>query len=163
MPSPNDFLLKFLSENNTETTRPVGVAPQRIFNQQTSEAPSSSSSSSSTASTSATSVVPTAPPACPSQSLVYGAIYSSVAVYEMMCRSIAVMRRRSDSFLVQTFILFINLFFNSFFYRRMQLKFLKSLVSIKESEQRFSNAKLFKANTKKFKVDTENIKELGNK
>ncbi|KAJ3215039.1 transcriptional regulator swi6 [Dinochytrium kinnereticum] len=36
---------------------------------------------------------------------VYGAIYSGVPVYEMMCREIAMMRRRSDSFVNATQIL----------------------------------------------------------
>ncbi|KAJ3117231.1 transcriptional regulator swi6 [Phlyctochytrium bullatum] len=37
--------------------------------------------------------------------LVYGAIYSGIPVYEMMCRNIAMMRRRSDSYLNATQIL----------------------------------------------------------
>lgn len=36
---------------------------------------------------------------------VYTAIYSSVSVYEMMCRGIAVMRRQKDSFLNATQVL----------------------------------------------------------
>lgn len=36
---------------------------------------------------------------------VYSATYSGVAVYEMMCRTVAVMRRRADSFLNATQIL----------------------------------------------------------
>jgi hypothetical protein len=36
---------------------------------------------------------------------IYGAVYSGVPVFEMMCRSVAVMRRRSDSYLNATQIL----------------------------------------------------------
>jgi hypothetical protein len=36
---------------------------------------------------------------------VYGAVYSGVPVYEMMCRNIAVMRRQKDSFLNATQVL----------------------------------------------------------
>jgi hypothetical protein len=36
---------------------------------------------------------------------VYGAVYSGVPVYEMMCRNVAVMRRQKDSFLNATQVL----------------------------------------------------------
>ncbi|KAI8919788.1 transcription regulator HTH, apses-type DNA-binding domain-containing protein [Entophlyctis helioformis] len=36
---------------------------------------------------------------------IYGAVYSGVPVFEMMCRNVAVMRRRSDSYLNATQIL----------------------------------------------------------
>ncbi|KAJ3274244.1 transcriptional regulator swi6 [Terramyces sp. JEL0728] len=39
------------------------------------------------------------------QGTVYGAVYSGVPVYEMMCRDIAVMRRQKDSFLNATQVL----------------------------------------------------------
>ena len=38
-------------------------------------------------------------------SQVFGAVYSGVAVYEMACRQVAVMRRRVDSYLNATQIL----------------------------------------------------------
>jgi regulatory protein SWI6 len=38
-------------------------------------------------------------------SQIYGAVYSGVPVFEMMCRNVAVMRRRSDSYLNATQIL----------------------------------------------------------
>lgn len=39
------------------------------------------------------------------ESAVYGAVYSGVPVYEMMCRNVAVMRRKEDSYLNATQIL----------------------------------------------------------
>jgi regulatory protein SWI6 len=36
---------------------------------------------------------------------IYSAVYSGVPVYEMMCRGIAVMRRRADSYMNATQIL----------------------------------------------------------
>ena len=38
-------------------------------------------------------------------SAIYGAVYSGVSVYEMMCRNVAVMRRKQDSYLNATQIL----------------------------------------------------------
>jgi len=50
--------------------------------------------------------VPTPSSATPAAtSNIYGAVYSGVPVYEMMCRNVAVMRRRSDSYLNATQIL----------------------------------------------------------
>jgi hypothetical protein len=43
--------------------------------------------------------------AIPEASNIYAAVYSGVPVYEIMCRSVAVMRRRSDSYLNATQIL----------------------------------------------------------
>ena len=43
---------------------------------------------------------------------IYGAVYSGVPVFEMMCRNIAVMRRRSDSYLNATQILKVAGFLN---------------------------------------------------
>ncbi len=40
-----------------------------------------------------------------SQNVVYAAVYSSVSVYEMMCRGVAVMRRQKDSYLNATQVL----------------------------------------------------------
>jgi hypothetical protein len=39
------------------------------------------------------------------ESAIYGAVYSGVPVYEMMCRNVAVMRRKEDSYLNATQIL----------------------------------------------------------
>ncbi|TPX33180.1 hypothetical protein SmJEL517_g03797 [Synchytrium microbalum] len=66
-------------------------------------------SSTSAVATSATTPVVTltvpTPPAGIASHAVYAAVYSGVPVYEMMCRNVAVMRRRADSFLNATQIL----------------------------------------------------------
>ncbi len=41
----------------------------------------------------------------PHQAQIYGAVYSGVPVYEMICNNVAVMRRKSDSFMNCTQIL----------------------------------------------------------
>ncbi|KAI8853014.1 transcription regulator HTH, apses-type DNA-binding domain-containing protein, partial [Chytridium lagenaria] len=55
----------------------------------------------------AASKAPLHKPAEPNETVgtVYGAIYSGVPVYEMICRNVAMMRRRSDSYLNATQIL----------------------------------------------------------
>lgn len=73
---------------------PVGVDPQNIYRpnpmqyQKPAEIPPSPKPSAATESNG-----------------VYGAVYSGVPVYEMMCRNVAVMRRQKDSFLNATQVL----------------------------------------------------------
>jgi hypothetical protein len=101
-----------------------------------------------------------------------------VPVLEMPCEGIAVMRRRSDSWLVSIYLLYINTIHprfefywkisNPFFFPlsgqtilqldRTPPKFSKSLVSTSLKGHGFWNVKFRKAHTKRFRVAMANTK-----
>ncbi|KAJ3283288.1 low-affinity phosphate transporter [Borealophlyctis nickersoniae] len=99
----------------TDAPPAVGVAPRNIYSQLTPPRRASPMPDSTPASPAVEPSSAAASPGGEATDLgktipnIYGAVYSGVPVYEMMCRSIAVMRRKADSHLNATQILKVAL------------------------------------------------------
>ncbi|TPX64730.1 hypothetical protein SpCBS45565_g05658 [Spizellomyces sp. 'palustris'] len=91
----------------TEGNSILGVSPRNIYNQPPSpkRLPEEESEEDEGHADGASSTTSTPAPAPNGEGEIYAAVYSGIPVYEMMCNSVAVMRRKSDGFLNATQIL----------------------------------------------------------